>query len=65
MTILETILAGLLFLSPAYADTKPESRLQKELDAQCLALNMLTSFAIAKVEANNIVINEQIVIFFI
>ena len=40
MTILETILAGLLFLSPAYADTKPESRLQKELDAQCLALNM-------------------------
>ena len=40
MTILETILAGLLFLSPAYADAKPETRLQKDLDAQCLALNM-------------------------
>ena len=40
MTILETIFAGLLFLSPAYADTKDDARLQKELDAQCLALNM-------------------------
>ena len=40
MTILETILAGLFILTPAYADTKDDMALQKKLDAQCLALNM-------------------------
>ena len=40
MTLFETVVAGLLFLSPAYADAKEEGRLQKDLHAQCLALNM-------------------------
>ena len=40
MTLFETVVAGLLFLSQAYADAKEEGRLQKDLHAQCLALNM-------------------------
>ena len=40
MTLFETVVAGLLFLSPAYADTKDDGKMQKELHAQCLALNM-------------------------
>ena len=41
MTLFETVVAGLLFLSPAYADTQPNNidNVKKE-HAQCLALNM-------------------------
>jgi len=40
MTLTEIFVAGLMFLSPAYANTPDEGKMQKELDAQCLALNM-------------------------
>ena len=42
MTLTELFVAGLVFLSPAYANTPNPSdgKLKKDLDAQCLALNM-------------------------
>ena len=40
MTLTEFFVAGLMFLTPAYANTPDEGKMQKDLDAQCLALNM-------------------------
>ena len=42
MTLTEFFVAGLVFLSPAYANTPNlnDGKLKKDLDAQCLALNM-------------------------
>ena len=41
MNIIESLMAGLLFLNPAYADTQPKlvDRMM-EKDAKCLAMNM-------------------------
>ena len=41
MNIIESLMAGLLFLNPAYADTQPSNvEIAQKQHAQCLAMNM-------------------------